>query len=250
MYVRLAGTPQSHKMHKAFTLIELLVVIAIIAILSAILFPAFARARENARRTSCLSNMKQIGLALMQYNQDYDEKMVNQEAAAYPDFAQEPLSWIYKVQPYVKSWQLFACPSATPSTPPPGGDGPVGNSATSYVGNGVLLNRDTGVGVVSLAAINEPSTTIFMQEYNNVVSWTYLRPTRVGDGVNFFLWLYDGAFSTKHFDGGNLLFCDGHAKWRKTSSICASEFAVTTTPDSCGDRPGGTAVTLKGPPKF
>lgn len=60
---------------KGFTLIELLVVIAIIAILAAILFPVFARARENARRSSCMSNMKQIGLGLMQYTQDYDEKL-------------------------------------------------------------------------------------------------------------------------------------------------------------------------------
>src|SRR5687768_5924591 len=60
---------------KGFTLIELLVVIAIIAILAAILFPVFARARENARRSSCQSNLKQIGLGFAQYTQDYDEKM-------------------------------------------------------------------------------------------------------------------------------------------------------------------------------
>ena len=71
--VQKINSPTSAK-QKAFTLIELLVVIAIIAILAAILFPVFARARENARRTSCLSNMKQIGLGALQYSQDYDEK--------------------------------------------------------------------------------------------------------------------------------------------------------------------------------
>ena len=66
--------PGIKRSHLGFTLIELLVVIAIIAILAAILFPVFARARENARRASCMSNLKQIGLGLMQYTQDYDEK--------------------------------------------------------------------------------------------------------------------------------------------------------------------------------
>lgn len=65
--------------YKGFTLIELLVVIAIISILAAILFPVFARARENARRASCLSNLKQFGLALVMYSQDYDEKIYRQD---------------------------------------------------------------------------------------------------------------------------------------------------------------------------
>jgi prepilin-type N-terminal cleavage/methylation domain-containing protein/prepilin-type processing-associated H-X9-DG protein len=246
-------TPGRNKQLRAgargFTLIELLVVIAIIAILASILFPVFARARENARRSACLSNLKQIGLGLMQYSQDYDEKLVNQSGAGDTDFSQAPSSWIYRIQPYVKSWQLFTCPSAIPNTPPPTGDGPLGNSSTNYIGNGVLLCRDPGVGIISLAAIEETSKTIALQEYNNAVSATYMRPVRT-DVTKHFLWLYDSAFSTKHFDGGNLLFCDGHAKWRKTSSICASEFGVIITPDSCGDNPYSIAKDLKGTAAF
>ena len=94
----------------AFTLIELLVVIAILAILAAILFPVFARARENARRTSCLSNMKQIGLGAIQYSQDFDEKwMPWEDAYQFPGGA--PSSWDLTMQPYLKSTQLLTCPS-------------------------------------------------------------------------------------------------------------------------------------------
>ena len=87
------------------TLIELLVVIAIIALLAAILFPAFARARENARRASCQSNMKELGIGFIQYVQDYDEKF---PCGAFPNAAGE--GWGAQVYPYVKSTQIYVCP--------------------------------------------------------------------------------------------------------------------------------------------
>src|SRR4028118_2088342 len=95
-----------------FTLIELFVVIAIIAILSAILFPVFARARENARKTSCLSNLKQIGLGALQYTQDYDERTVPC-VLAYSGNLYDGNNRVFfqLIQPYVKSTQLFQCPS-------------------------------------------------------------------------------------------------------------------------------------------
>ncbi|RYZ84631.1 MAG: DUF1559 domain-containing protein, partial [Proteobacteria bacterium] len=92
---------------QGFTLIELLVVIAIIAILAAILFPVFGRARENARRSSCQSNEKQIGLGIMQYTQDYDERMPPRRAGS------DVQGWRRIIFPYVKSTQIFACPSNT-----------------------------------------------------------------------------------------------------------------------------------------
>ena len=95
---------RTSKFHFAFTLIELLVVIAIIAILASILFPVFGRARENARRASCQSNLKQIGLGMFQYTQDYDER--------FPIYGSTyELGWASVLQPYLKSSQIFQCPS-------------------------------------------------------------------------------------------------------------------------------------------
>ena len=104
----------------AFTLIELLVVIAIIAILAAILFPVFAQARDSARQTSCLSNLKQLSLGYLMYTQDYDENLIHIKLnnvgggsawigdGRYVDSAGW---WMGRIQPYVKNYQLFACPN-------------------------------------------------------------------------------------------------------------------------------------------
>src|SRR5471032_603000 len=98
---------------RGFTLIELLVVIAIIAILASILFPAFSRARENARRTSCLNNLKQIGLGVMQYVQDYDEQypLTRNSTATVSTGGTSWGLWRVNTYPYVKSTQVYTCPS-------------------------------------------------------------------------------------------------------------------------------------------
>src|SRR5437870_6994180 len=91
-----------HK-ERGFTLIELLVVIAISAVLAAILFPVFAQARDKARQASCASNMKQLGLAVFMYAQDYDERMPSVHWGAY----------YYAVQPYMRNNQMWSCPSSS-----------------------------------------------------------------------------------------------------------------------------------------
>ena len=97
---------------KAFTLIELLVVIAIIAILAAILFPVFAQARAKAREASCLSNIKQIGLGVLMYLQDYDETVVTPQWTGTDPFPNDEREWPELIQPYTKNWQILRCPSA------------------------------------------------------------------------------------------------------------------------------------------
>ena len=124
MLIRHKSHDRTHKprysQHAGFTLIELLVVIAIIAILAAILFPVFAQARAKARQASCLSNEKQITLAILQYVQDYDETL---PLLYQPNTSNDPtgfmyplgyrtLSWQNAVQPYTKNWQIFVCPDS------------------------------------------------------------------------------------------------------------------------------------------
>src|SRR4051794_6915717 len=96
----------------AFTLIELLVVIAIIAILAAILFPVFARARESARRTTCLNNMKQVTTGILMYAQDYDEVMPYQDGDLCDYATSRKAVWLNSIFPYVKNRQVYICPSA------------------------------------------------------------------------------------------------------------------------------------------
>ncbi len=198
-----------------FTLIELLVVIAIIAILAAILFPVFGRARENARRSSCTSNMKQLGLGFIQYTQDYDEKMpymdgaVNLATGAVPADAQV---WDYQIYPYTKSAQILACPSdsVSPAITP---------NATKYPNYGTNLRRsyayteymENGLG---LAAIPVVSKSLLLVE-NNVPA-----ATTVWDaGGTYCRWNANQIATTgtdwRHLDTANVLYADGHVKSEK-----------------------------------
>lgn len=192
-------------LRKAFTLIELLVVIAIIALLAAILFPVFARARENARRASCQSNLKQMGLGIYQYVQDYDERMPPSEQynvyGAGALLSSKSRTWRSIIFPYVKSAQVYYCPSYYPETNAdpvrqlwqPNLDGSVdelnvsnGAEAAGYVANlGRSMDtsnhaKDSATGPfwrsgeagVPMSLITSPSTCIFLHE----------RPSFLGDG--------------------------------------------------------------------
>ncbi len=185
-----------------FTLIELLVVIAIIALLAAILFPVFSRARENARRSSCLSNEKQLVLSALQYAQDHDERLVlvgvNGSPVSY---------WFQRLEPYMKNNQILFCPSdtITNSRANPGA------SNISYCSNFYYLTDPvnvSGVGpTVSLAAIANVAETVYYAETTN------------GRAAGSSKWNCRAASgsttppSSPHLEGGNFAFFDGHAKW-------------------------------------
>jgi prepilin-type N-terminal cleavage/methylation domain-containing protein len=144
---------------RAFTLIELLVVIAIIAILAAILFPVFAKAREKARTAACENNCKQIGLAFVQYVQDYDEHYPCQYIGA--GATATTWGWNVTIQPYIKNTQAFVCPSDTNTNPALSGWllGP-GEFKTSYIYNWLVgWNEGNDYGI-AMAACVSPATTV------------------------------------------------------------------------------------------
>lgn len=206
------------KKGSAFTLIELLVVIAIIAILAAILFPVFARARENARRSSCQSNLKQIGLGIMQYVQDYDETYpMNAQGSTVQSTGSSSFGfWMVNTFPYVKSTQIYACPSGAKGT-----DGtyitPTGNlvlpTLNHYGANEQIIVPGNGTPV-KIASLGK-SSVIGMAADATTPTWN--NPSRVinaNDSVNPYgpSPFADPALS-RHFNGSNVLYADGHVKF-------------------------------------
>jgi len=219
----------------AFTLIELLVVIAIIAILAAILFPVFARARENARRASCMSNLKQIGLGTLQYSQDYDELMFR----SYTGGTQNR-GWGIVIQPYVKSTQLFKCPSNTSTGTMNDTDGTIPISYVANSGDESVIASPTGDTSgrpiprfgstnISLAGITSPSTTI------QVVERTNDGDPRLNDNANIFSGTTSGM--TNHLGTTCILYCDGHVKSLKPLATIAGNVNQWTYADQTANPP-------------
>ena len=172
--------------------------IAIIAILAAILFPVFSRARENARRSSCQSNLKQIGLAFLQYTQDYDERVPSQSSGS-SDLNNTLL-------PYYKSRQIFACPSQSKLITNALGttEITVTINGTNYVSYGYNFDLAAGAGI-PLAGIPEISRTCLTTEIRGNVDRSWANNFNVND-KRFDL-------DARHFDGANMAFVDGHVKW-------------------------------------
>ncbi len=217
----------------AFTLIELLVVIAIIAILAAILFPVFARARENARRASCQSNMKQIGLGLLQYSQDYDE-MQPRTAFGGVGATNWPTKykWMDAIYPYVKSEQIFTCPSDPNSTATIkyqyGGNNPgvdLYRFGSYAYNNAYWGNAGISPANVNLAAIAAPAATIWIVEQlngNNIeAAWpnSASNPTIVSTSSPRYLDTQASDIPDRHLDTTTILYCDGHVKSVRLEAI-------------------------------
>ena len=202
-------------MVRGFTLIELLVVVAIIGILSAILFPVFARARENARKASCQSNLKQIGLAWMQYSQDYDEQVMRFSNPGCGATCYWWGGWNGTVlsaaggllDPYMKNTQVNHCPSFPEEL------------MDAYQQTGYAYNVDflspTNYSLpgyppvnVNLAQIEEPARTAAFADAAQLYNGTTLQ------GSTYLSAPSDDYpnFHGRHNGTGNVLFCDGHVK--------------------------------------
>jgi prepilin-type N-terminal cleavage/methylation domain-containing protein/prepilin-type processing-associated H-X9-DG protein len=212
--------------NRGFTLIELLVVIAIIALLAAILFPVFARARENARKTSCLNNVKQMGTAWLAYAQDFDEVSIpysgpDPSGANAGGSGGRHFNWRFILQPYMKSAQIFKCPSSA------------GNISISYA-----INASAAGGGRALADIQRPAQTPIFTDArghtSDIQSLGFFCPSNSpGEGAtgrelnspsltNWYNAANNGwnlnqatgaPHASRHVEGMNVIFCDGHAKW-------------------------------------
>jgi len=233
-----------------FTLIELLVVIAIIAILAAILFPVFARVREKARQTSCLSNQKQMGLGYMQYVQDNDEKYVWSSLWGSPGNG-----WAGRIYPYVKSAAVYTCPDDSVQR------NPWAPKKISYAENGIIASNipwwlwGSGTNTASDATLVSPASTVLVYEsagllggnasypeptsslapsnWSDINSGDVTNPTETdsvaGNGMNA-TWQAPVAADrhsqytitgTSLVGGANFLLADGHAKFLK---ICPENY--------------------------
>ncbi len=238
--------------YQGFTLIELLVVIAIIALLAAILFPVFARARENARKSSCLNNMKQLGLGILQYTQDYDETFfwgLPINGQGWPG-----IGWAGATNPYIKNFQVYRCPNDRG-----------GGTSSTFNSTQISYAFSTTVAQKNLADINFSSKMVLLSEVSVGFNVNYTNPQENGDyrspadygdnlvwGTNTSYavssWRYrsmlrnvtlngvlcanrtgkyrDGVGTNtnavnvgRHLDGANFLLVDGHVKWFRGENV-------------------------------
>jgi prepilin-type N-terminal cleavage/methylation domain-containing protein/prepilin-type processing-associated H-X9-DG protein len=219
--MRLASTVRRH----AFTLIELLVVIAIIAILAAILFPVFAQAREKARTTTCQSHIRQVGLGVLMYLQDWDEIF----PPVYVDAAGKRQVWVDFIQPYVKNIQMFRCPSATSAKR--FWFSPSGVSSNYCMPMNNHLFTEGWANPQKLPAFGRAAERLMILD--GIDFWTHYCPLDLGKdcydpkrtpaiyacrlsndktdwGAGVPIW---------HQEGANACFVDGHVKWMKGDKL-------------------------------
>ncbi|NUQ00609.1 MAG: DUF1559 domain-containing protein [Armatimonadetes bacterium] len=202
---------------KAFTLIELLVVIAIIAILAAILFPVFAKAREKARQSSCQSNLKQIGVSVTQYVQDYDERypIAGENVSVTTVPATGSPSFVILLSPYIKNTQIWRCPSVAVTSSS-------GGVSCGYFGNGVIF-----FNYPSMAQLTKPAEMVVFWEFNEARNMSYNRPNSGGTATTWGGHVSAGRYGCIHNDGGNHAFADGHVKWLKETDQSGRYFGLT-----------------------
>jgi prepilin-type N-terminal cleavage/methylation domain-containing protein/prepilin-type processing-associated H-X9-DG protein len=230
----------NRKRLRGFTLIELLIVISIIALLAAILFPVFAKARENARRASCASNMKQLSLSVMQYVQDNDGRLMGYCTPKADGTCNTDWNRFEPIQPYIKNRQIYFCPSAPRYTgtlpgafsthygfPTNSGKGLISSSSRLVVAAAVVRVYDPPYvyrpSTTRIDALPDASRTCLLGEthYSSVTNTNYLEK---GWGSSVFGCNTDDALinwgnRNRHLEGDNYAYMDGHVKWLKKEAV-------------------------------
>ena len=209
------------KRSRGFTPDELLVVIAIIAILAAILFPVFAQARENARKSTCQSNLKQLGLAVMMYAQDYDEILPRGYIYEIPGDTNYLFSWMQLCMPYIKNGKVCECPSW---------------SDTSHYSDGSSLRQipipkesyttfwGGGAAGQAMAAIQKPADLIYAWEEKPAAFASLSDGYYCGTAPATVVATLNSTTNMPHQGGMNVFFCDGHVKWMKSFAVGGTDF--------------------------